>query len=250
MKPQISNKQLDWLEESSPAPRAEPIAAPAKVVAVRRTESLLLNILASKTSKRIELRLNQNRSTWMAIRSRRGQNLARISLHKNFLQAPEEVILAVANLIESDNPADHARIDKFIQQVSKDEPRSPKQIRCIVQGRVYNLKQLMDQVCAEYFPSLEQPRITWGKSRQVGRKVSLGLYLSGEKLIRIHPMLDDTRVPRLYLEFVIYHELLHHILPEERTASGRCVHHSKEFRRLERKFQLYKPAMEFEKTTL
>lgn len=51
-------------------------------------------------------------------------------------------------------------------------------------------------------------------------------------LIRIHPVLDDARVPRWFVGFVVFHELLHAVLPP-RVENGRRKIHTPEFRRAE-----------------
>ena len=58
-------------------------------------------------------------------------------------------------------------------------------------------------------------------------------------MIRIHPLLDAPFVPTWFLEYVVYHEMLHAVVPEEIDEHGRRRVHTREFYRRERKFHCY-----------
>ncbi len=55
------------------------------------------------------------------------------------------------------------------------------------------------------------------------------------RTIRIHPLLDDSRVPRTFVEYIVFHEMLHAVVPSDRS-SGRRYDHPEAFRVLERSF--------------
>ncbi len=62
---------------------------------------------------------------------------------------------------------------------------------------------------------------------------------------RINPILDNERVPYYFIEFVVYHEMLHaHIRVQKKN--GRRSVHSKEFRDREKMFRDYEDAMAWE----
>jgi hypothetical protein len=65
-------------------------------------------------------------------------------------------------------------------------------------------------------------------------------------VIKINPILDSDRVPRYFLEFVIYHEMLHADIGIE-DGSGRRELHSREFRKREKLFRHYEKASAWEK---
>jgi hypothetical protein len=69
-----------------------------------------------------------------------------------------------------------------------------------------------------------------------------GAYLPEIQTIRIHPALDQVFVPRYFVEFIVYHELLHHVIPPVRR-NGRYEIHSPVFRRREREFPAYAEAL-------
>ncbi|PIE65501.1 MAG: hypothetical protein CSA24_02710 [Deltaproteobacteria bacterium] len=107
---------------------------------------------------------------------------------------------------------------------------------------------------ATYFPGLQTPPlITWGprRRRKRQRAIRLGSYDPRLSLIRIHRRLDDAQVPGWLVGFVIYHELLHHVLGVGLPAPGiRRPLHSAEFRRREAQHRRYAEAMAWEATVL
>jgi len=77
----------------------------------------------------------------------------------------------------------------------------------------------------------------------------LGVYQPQKQVIRIHPALDQAFVPRYFVEFIVYHELLHHAIPPTRINGRYCVH-SVAFRRCERAFPRYTEAIAWRKQHL
>ena len=108
----------------------------------------------------------------------------------------------------------------------------------------------MEGLNARYFAGAIQAKITWGPRtrRRPGRdSIKLGSYSVDEQLIRIHPVLDAGDVPRFFVEWIIYHEMLHevHDMP---IVDGRRVYHTPEFRRAEALFERYAEAVLWERT--
>jgi hypothetical protein len=52
-------------------------------------------------------------------------------------------------------------------------------------------------------------------------------------------------VPRYFVQYIVYHELLHHLVPEARVA-GRTLLHPPEFQRREQDFQKLSQALDWE----
>jgi hypothetical protein len=111
-------------------------------------------------------------------------------------------------------------------------------------GRYHDLDTLLDELQARYFPDCPAVRIRWGRwsARARPRSIRLGVYLPGAQMIRIHPALDQAFVPRYFVEFIVYHELLHHVIPPVRV-NGRYQIHSPRFRQRERDFPAYDAAI-------
>jgi predicted metal-dependent hydrolase len=100
----------------------------------------------------------------------------------------------------------------------------------------------------EYFGDRVSASITWGAKgpRRAAARRTLGSYCSDNNMIRINPMLDSKRIPRYFLEFIVYHEMLHADIGIKRVGKRRSVH-SKEFKRLEKMFRHYDRAIAWEK---
>jgi predicted SprT family Zn-dependent metalloprotease len=118
-------------------------------------------------------------------------------------------------------------------------------------GRYHDLEMILTDLRAQYFPHCAGVTIRWGRwsGRTRVRSMRFGAYLPAEKLIRIHPALDQAFVPRSFVEFIVYHELLHHVIPPVRTK-GRYQIHSAAFRRREREFPAYAEAMAWRQQSL
>ena len=56
--------------------------------------------------------------------------------------------------------------------------------------------------------------------------------------IRIHPLLDQAFVPRWFLKYVLYHEMLHSVVPTNLCGTEGGVF-TEEFNRRERQFRGY-----------
>jgi len=122
------------------------------------------------------------------------------------------------------------------------------------EGLHFDLKKILDRVNSEYF-SNRLPRgykIFWGRKRKT-RPRSTFIFASiqeQDRVIKVHPLLDAPFVPLWFMEYVIYHEVLHAFVPEEYTASGRRIVHTREFYRREREFRFYRKARRWETENL
>jgi len=103
-------------------------------------------------------------------------------------------------------------------------------------GVYHDLVLLFHKLNQEYFGNKVQAEITWGKRSQTlsGRSlkysIRIGSYHPTKKLTTIHPSLDQARVPRICVERVVHHEMLHQYCPAEKRRGGRRQIHTPEFR--------------------
>lgn len=105
-------------------------------------------------------------------------------------------------------------------------------------GEVRDLDAVFRYVNSFYFQGrLPYPTLAWSTESP---RTRLGFYFSQLNLLAANKVLDSERVPRYVLEFVMYHELLHHV-DGGRTARKR-VHHSMSFREREKAFSQYEDA--------
>src|SRR5690606_6936876 len=83
--------------------------------------------------------------------------------------------------------------------------------------------------------------ITWGQ--RCGRKrrrnsIKMGSYSVDDRSIRIHRSLDRAYVPRFFVEWIVYHEMLHQVHQAD-VVNGRRQFHTKAFLEDEAKFEHY-----------
>jgi len=212
-----------------------------------RDEHSLRSSLKNMLGKDIGLTLTDNRTSMLSIK--KGQPVLRI--HRIFLEADESVIQAVADFIRNRKSA-RPVIQAFIRQHSSSlKSRTVRQAPLRTDGACHCLATMFANVNAEYFQREVNASITWGRrvsGRRV-RRVTLGSYCRDSRTIRINPILDRKTVPRFFLEFIIYHEMLHAALGTVVTNGRRSVHF-REFRQREKQFAAYKQAVRWEEEHL
>ena len=90
------------------------------------------------------------------------------------------------------------------------------------QGDRYNLEEIFEELNQRYFHGLmARPLLGW--SRKVSR-VMLGHFDPSHNAIMLSRLLDRAEVPRLVVEYVLFHEMLHLRFPVEHRGARRCVH--------------------------
>ena len=108
-------------------------------------------------------------------------------------------------------------------------------------GTHHDLEELFDALNARFFDGLMgRPQLGW--SRQASRSM-LGHFDPSHNAIIISRIFDNPKTPRLALEYVLFHEMLHLRFPVDHTGPRRCVH-TREFKAAERSFARLKEAKE------
>ena len=108
-------------------------------------------------------------------------------------------------------------------------------------GRAHNLDKLFARLNRRYFDNqLPMPALSWSARRS---KRILGHHDYAHEAIVISRLLDSAEVPEFFVEFVLYHEMLH-IRHQPRVVNGRRVYHSPAFRADERRFERFEDAMD------
>lgn len=216
------------------------------ILPFEHNEDTLRDQLRKLTGRDINLIITDNSTSMLSVK-KKAEGIT-VRLHKMFLHAGTDVCLEVADFIRKGR-SDRQHIRSFIRQnrhLLRQKP--PVRLTPRVTGEIYCLKKLFESINAEYFDGQISASITWGRSnsRQRQRMRTLGSYTVGTNTIRINPQLDKKTVPACFLEFVVYHEMLHAFLGIKETNGRRSVH-SKTFRLHEKKFRHYDEAMEWER---
>ncbi|MBS2024952.1 MAG: hypothetical protein JST92_21345 [Deltaproteobacteria bacterium] len=200
----------------------------------------------------VEVELTDN--AWTMVSYRRVEGRLRFRLHHMFGAAGDDVITALAGFTGHKRKQHGRTIDLFVKQNRALIRSSPERddVPLTTRGRVHDLREIYDDLNRRHFDGRIDARIGWGRKPPGRRRrsIKMGVYLHDRRLIRLHPALDDEQVPRLFVELVVFHEMLHQHLPPTEGASGRRCVHGPEFRAAERKFPGYEQARAWEKAHL
>ena len=111
-------------------------------------------------------------------------------------------------------------------------------IPLLVPDSPHHLESLAREVHRTYFFKYPPLPVRWGQqiSRKRRRSIRLGSYNHVTAEIRIHPVLNARNVPAFFIQSVIFHEYLHHVL----GAS-----HNRRFHAAERKYPYYRESQEW-----
>jgi hypothetical protein len=109
------------------------------------------------------------------------------------------------------------------------------------EGERYNLDTVFEELNFRYFHGLmARPLLGWSR---LASRTALGHYDPSHNAIIISKALDGPKAPRLALEYVLYHEMLHLRYPVDTRGVRRRVH-TREFRQAEKEFADLKEAKE------
>lgn len=109
------------------------------------------------------------------------------------------------------------------------------------QGEYYNLDSIFEDLNVQYFHGLmARPLLGW--SRRPSR-TTLGHFDPSHNAIVISKLFDRREAPRLALEYVVFHEMLHLRFPVQTCGARRRVH-TRQFHEAEKEFSQLKDAKE------
>jgi hypothetical protein len=167
--------------------------------------------------------------------------------------APAQILEALAYILLSKlmrRPAPRAHAERYRRYFNRKDMRRTLELVKQTRGRkfvsgpkgdCFDLEEIFEELNQRYFHGLMgRPLLGW--SRKVSR-VTLGHYDPSHNAIILSRLLDSAAMPRLAVEYVLFHEMLHLRYPVEHRGARRCVHTS-EFKDAEREFPQFKQAKE------
>jgi len=198
----------------------------------------------------VQLAVTDNRRRMITHSKSRGT--LRVRVHMMFLGAPDRIRDAlVAYVVHGHKEASQVIGDYIDQNLHRIRAWRPVPGPLKTRGEVHDLVAILAELNHEYFGgALGDVLVTWGRRTSCERgkerrTIKLGSYSAVERLIRVHPVLDRPWVPRYFVAYIVYHELLHHVVPEVRVGR-RTILHPPEFVRREREFRHYERAVAWE----
>src|SRR5213595_1643222 len=134
-------------------------------------------------------------------------------------------------------------------------PKLPMQRQLNLQheGRYFDLRANFNRLNERYFGGkLRDYKVVWGRKwkRRPKEYFIFGTIQEEDRVIRINPLLDQPFVPPWFLRYILYHEMLHSVVPDETLSQGRRRVHTEEFNRREREFPGYRRARRWEQENL
>lgn len=198
-----------------------------------------------------DLAITDNLRRMVSINKKNGRH--RLRLHHMFVGCDEKTIAALVCLAENGDGVEGARahlkdyVDHHRDKISYDV--DPEDLQS--EGEHHDLGWILDKWRNRIDDDrLENVVITWGRYGRGSRTIRFGSYDFDRDLIRVHPALDQEWVPEFFVEFIVYHELLHALYPPQKASSSRRVVHTEQFRRMEQKFPRYEEALAWERNNL
>jgi predicted metal-dependent hydrolase len=186
------------------------------------------------------------------IRLRSGRVHVRVS--DIFRDAPMSVhrslaFILVAKLLRKRTPEVHERVYRefaFSPEVQRAADlarrRRGRKMVSTARGSHYNLERMFDRLNRRYVDGeMEKPTLTWSHRRT--RRI-LGHHDPVYDTIVISKTLDSADVPEWFVEFILYHEMLH-IKHPARLIKGRRFYHTKAFRAEEERFPYFQQAQDW-----
>jgi hypothetical protein len=202
--------------------------------------------------KSLELRLTENRYTIISVE--RGRQRYRVRVHRMFASVEPRLVRALARYVVHNDQRASRLLSEYIERHQNQIRRPPRRARRVVlrtRGRVHDLKATYDRLNRRYFAGKLDLRITWGAARRrpAQRSIKAGAFLVEDRLIRVHPVLDQEMVPAYFLDWIVFHEMLHGKHAIRRVKGRRCFH-PPELVREEKQFPHYWRARVWEKANL
>ncbi len=198
----------------------------------------------------VHLSVTDNRRRMVTQVRQRGA--LRVRLHMMFLDAPERVKEALVRYVARADRDASQLVSDYIESNSfriRAERRVTGPLRS--QGQHHDLGDIVRRLNERYFAgAATDVLVTWGrKTKPRGHSrssIKLGTYSATERLVRVHPALDQRWVPRYFVEYIVFHELLHHLMPPVKYGTVTALH-TPEFAHRERFFRHYERALVWER---
>jgi hypothetical protein len=189
---------------------------------------------------------HDNTRTYLSIKKRGG--LLCLRLHRLFLTAPTPVLEAVIQYAMHKEEKAKALIKQMAHLYFSEHTAVAKQ--GVVQGAVYDLQAILQDM--QKILPVPDLTITWARNQGVRnlRSITFGIFDRQRRQIRINRLLDDAGVPLYFLQFIVYHEMLHAVCPSTIDAKGRHCIHTKQFREKEKNFPEFERAQSWAKQSI
>ena len=235
-----------------PSPAGRRAGATGADPALGRSSEQLESVLREALPMPVRVTLTDNRRTMISLQRRpRGMH---VRLHHMFASADASTLEALGLYLAQADREAAQQIGRFIEQHRQSiRNRTARPLQLSTTGLHHDLLEIYRDINARYFSDAVEAHITWSRDgkarRRSARSIKLGSYTARDKLIRVHPALDAEFVPRFFVEYIVYHEMLHQVMPPQRSGKRRSLH-GPEFQARERDFEHFEAALRWEHENL
>lgn len=181
----------------------------------------------------------RNRVSMITVRFA-GDGSADVRLHRGFLDAPPEVHKALRSYLRSRRRGAWLIVSAYARGIGAHTRVGRGDSHLPANGKVHDLNRIAREVNRRFFNDRIKCHVGWGRryrgrrSRR-GRTIRYGSWDESTRTVRVNPILDDRCVPEEFVRYIVFHEMLHAIVPHE-TENGCRRHHTRQFRALEKTF--------------
>ncbi|MSR75276.1 MAG: hypothetical protein EXS14_07395 [Planctomycetes bacterium] len=203
-------------------------------------------LLWVKPSRRVVVQYTANRRVILSS-SERKDGVVVLRAHSAFRLAPEAIAEAAVRLYLTGTARDEQRrLARVITRWHREHALPPagpsNEEKC--SGLHHDLRATLHRVNRQHFADTLDIDITFGT------RISRGLMGRHERrsprsLIVINPVLDHAWITAWYLDFLVFHECLHEVVPPQLDGL-RAVLHPPEFRQREQAHPHFERAREYE----
>ena len=245
----IPQSDMSICEKHEPASKSSNLD---KVDFAKLSPAELLDRLQALCPYPLRLKIHDNRSTYAAARREKSGEI-KISIHRLFLHASTPVLQALVQFALKSDKQSRSTIRQMAHlYFTRIEPPVPDPALADPQGDHVDLQIIFDRLNETVFEGVIQAPIAWTEGHRYRRfrHITYGSYDRTGPLIRINRLLDSPEVPLLFIEFIVYHEMLHAVCLPYLDSQGRMRFHTAEFRRREALHPHFAFAKEWEKESL
>jgi len=231
-----------------------PIQLELPFAVLEMTEARWRDELSTLLDQPVSVRFTRARTTPLVVE--RSSDHVTVRMHEMFRRAPSQVVAATGAWIRAGKRARRAAsvLDAWIDAELERLPVAS--ITVVSKGAHFDLASvagdlIANELAGDFASRERRPRITWGRSNPNARRsLQLGSYDAKLELVTIHPVVDRADVPAFFVRYLVFHELLHAVVPAERSPSGRWLHHPPAFRARERAYPDYGRAVVWQAANL
>jgi len=221
--------------------RAESPVQSQMTFAERRnlTKGEFVAYLNEGARERVSVAFHRNRVTMISVVFEPNGSI-RVRAHEAFLAAGPEVLRALRTYLRTRRRKAWRGVTAFADTIPATTPARKRRTPLRTRGDVHDLDEIARDVNRTFFSDRIRCRVGWGRAGRgrrgrKARSIRYGSWDATTRTVRVNPRLDDKRVPREFVRYIVFHEMLHAVVPAV-IENGRRRTHTAQFRALEKGF--------------